>query len=793
MRFVVLAAIVLTVAACGDSNNPTGTKPPTTSFDTLGSGSIAPSGGTITVNKTGDPLNGLTLTVPAGAFSSTLDITIGSTSNKNLPTANGIVPIAPLVHVVTSAGGYANGAITFTIPATVPANTFPVVVLYDSATGALENMTTIAFDGSSVTAITGHLSQPTIPSASASRVSGRRIGAAAASSSGPDSLFVAFGVFAIPVSVLNQDWDTQFRPGTNDWEMPSYPTEAVPTSPLLGVAATELWYFNSQASATPLNGRFAVVRNAALSDTIGFHWVSQIDNQVSNQVNSFLSSAYKSVTSGPAGADSLQFNNIRAMFAIPTLNAGRPVPVFVDLQSPALNQFYYLIAYRATGNQIYVADPLSPGNSGLFLQLGSGGMTPYVNPVYKAGVSLTSPLVTPLGLAVALPALTSSYGDAVAGTVGTSLFPTSAFYSWAGQLFDTMYVVDTLRFWAQCASCQFGFTSALSPAPAGNVESSFGIYIMSSGLVTDSVGSLSSNGLLITQASTPPGSQKVLGVPIASAAAAGTPSGGSAARWLDWHQFTLANLQGTVTLPTGGALVNDPDTLQVSFKPDLLPADVAYQWSFGDSTPTTTVQNSGTVIHSFAKGGTLPITVKVIDNRNSQVIARADTTLASSNAELWRIQSISWLYTTINGARSDTVPPDTVLKIIPGTVPTLIALNGPPFPNATYDEAGLGFVSPTDSAQQWAQFQPIALAISGPHAPIDVFSYTNTGTATSGTITGSAIQSHTGVVTNGGFTVNLTKKGSTLSGYIMLQGTVVDKGVTTSGVVVDTVVAIRVP
>jgi len=793
VRLVVLAAVVLTVAACGDSNTGPGTKPPTTSFDTLAQGSIAPSGGTITVNKSGDPLNGLALTVPSGAFSSTLDITIGSTSNKNLPTANGMAPISPLVHVVTSAGGYAHGAITFTIPATVPANSFPVVVLYDSATGALEPMTTIAFDGSSVTAITGHLSQPNIPSASATRVSGRLIGATAASSTGPDSLFIAFAVYAIPVSVLNQDWDTQFRPGTNDWEIPSIPTEAAPGGALLGVAATELWYFNSQASTTPLNGRFAVVRNAPLSDTVGFHWTSQIDNQVSNQVNSFLSSAYKGVTSGPAGADSLQFENIRAMFAIPTLNAGKPLPVFVDLQSPTLNSFYYLIAYRATGNQIYVADPLSPGNSGLFLQLGSGGMTPYVNPVYKAGVSLTSPLVTPLGLAVALPALTSSYGDAVAGTVGTSLFPASAFYSWTGQLFDTMYVVDTLRFWAQCASCQFGFTTTLSPPPSGNVESSFGIDFLSNGLVTDSIGSLSANGLLVSKASTPPGSQRVLGVPIASAAAAGTPSGGSAARWLDWHQFTLTNLQGTVTLPTSGALVNDPDTLQVSFKPDLLPANVAYEWTFGDSTPTVTVQNNAAVQHSFAKGGTLPITVKVIDNRNSQVIARADTTLVSSNVELWRIQSTYWLYTLVNGARSDTVPPDTILKIMPGTIPTLIALNGPPFPNATYDEAGFGFVSPTDSAQQWAQFQPMALAISGPHAPFDVFAYSNTGTATSGTITGKAIESNTGFVTNSGFTVNLTKKGSTLSGYIMLQGTATLKGVTTTVVVVDTVVATRVP
>jgi hypothetical protein len=591
--------------------------------------------------------------------------------------------------------------------------------------------------------------------------------------------------------VLNQDWDTQFRPGINDWEMPAVPTEASPSSILLGEAATELWYYNAQASATPLNGRFAVVKNAPLSDTVGYHWTSLINNQVNNQVNSYLSSAYKAVTASGASADSLQFDQIRASFAIPTLNAGRPLPVLVDVQNSTIQGFYYLVAYRATGNKVYVADPVSPGDSTRFIQLGSGGMTPYVNPVYKPGISFTSPLGTPLGLAVPLPPLASSYADAATGTVGAGLFPASGFYSWSGVLFDTMYVVDTLRFWAQCASCQFGFTTTLSPPPSGNVESSFNIYGITNRLVTDSSGFLGANGLLTTKASVLPGTQATFGVPLASADAAGTDPSTGAKRWLDWQQFTITNLQGAVTLPTGGILVNSPDTFQVAFQPNLLPANVAYQWTFGDSTPTVTVQNLTTVQHAYAIAGPLTTTVKVIDNRNGQVIARVDTTVNSANVELWQIQSITWLRTTINGANSDSAPPDTVLKIVPGTVPLLIALNGPPFPNSMYPEAGFGYASPP-TVQQWPSVAPVGLAISGPVAPIDVFAYSNTGTATSGTITGEALQAHTGVISNGGFTVNLTKKGTILSGYINLQGTVTVKGQVQTGVVVDSVVAVRV-
>jgi hypothetical protein len=119
-------------------------------------------------------------------------------------------------------------------------------------------------------------------------------------------------------------------------------------------------------------------------------------------------------------------------------------------------------------------------------------------------------------------------------------------------------------------------------------------------------------------------------------------------------------------------------------------------------------------------------------------------------------------------------------------------LNGPPFPGGYYSEASFSFASPPDSAQQWAQVQPTPLALSGALPPIDVFGYTNTGTATSGTITGRAIQSKASAATDSGLTVNLTKKGSTLSGYIMAQGTVPIGGVQSTIVVVDSVVAVRV-
>jgi hypothetical protein len=180
------------------------------------------------------------------------------------------------------------------------------------------------------------------------------------------------------------------------------------------------------------------------------------------------------------------------------------------------------------------------------------------------------------------------------------------------------------------------------------------------------------------------------------------------------------------------------------------------------------------------------------------VIAQGNASVTVDGpVELWVIQSFTYLYTLVNGTKqyaqdSGVVKDSLAITIQPGTVPTLVALNGPPFPNSNWPEAGFGFASPPDSAQQWASVPPVPLAISGAYPPIDVFGYTNTGTATSGTITGQAMIANDNGVTNAGYSVNLTKKGSTLSGYIMIQGTGPIKKVQTTVVVVDSVVAVRV-
>ena len=90
---------------------------------------VPASGGTITVNSPGDPLNGLTLEVPAGAYreSRTFDISyVPITKHQFGSTFN---PVTPLIKI-RNGGGFSQELMKLRIPCRIPqghhAMAFPV-------------------------------------------------------------------------------------------------------------------------------------------------------------------------------------------------------------------------------------------------------------------------------------------------------------------------------------------------------------------------------------------------------------------------------------------------------------------------------------------------------------------------------------------------------------------------------------------------------------------------------------------------------------------------------------------
>ena len=82
---------------------------------------IGSSGGSITVARPGDLLDGLTITVPAGTYAADVAFTVSQRSISGSTFGAGITPLSPLISIENGGATAAGEPVRVTIPATIPA------------------------------------------------------------------------------------------------------------------------------------------------------------------------------------------------------------------------------------------------------------------------------------------------------------------------------------------------------------------------------------------------------------------------------------------------------------------------------------------------------------------------------------------------------------------------------------------------------------------------------------------------------------------------------------------------
>src|ERR1019366_1773283 len=435
--------------------------------------------------------------------------TVSYASNASIPRTATMNPVSPLITISTTVADYATTPLTIHIPATIPAGTFPVIVVYDPSSGAKEVLTTLSWDAAGVTAITATLSSAHLFGTSSLRASGH---GASLSSPGMDAV-----VSALPPAVVNADYDSGYRPGADDWEFQTTQTELVAANQNLntiGPAATSLWYFaGAGVSRAKLNGRFMLQAGIPWSDRVGVRWTAVIGATFdANAVNTVRYAG--TVVGDNAAFDQNQFNLIRTKFANSAENGGTPMPQLMEVVDPTDGSTFYLIVYRVSGNRLYVADPMSPGDGSRFLEFPPGAvMTSYSTTTPSGAVhSATRPTALGLRSLLSVDQLPVTYAQVLDGTIGQGQFPTYELHGWAGRLYDTLFLVDTLRWWVECANCTYGHATSLSPGPSAKIA---GADLFTISPVRD-LGAFAGNGYL---ASSQPsaGNDYPLGMVIGSA------------------------------------------------------------------------------------------------------------------------------------------------------------------------------------------------------------------------------------------------------------------------------------
>lgn len=371
----------------------------------LASQTIAASGGSIAIAKAGDPLDGLTITVPSGTYRTDVAFTVSERAISSSTFGAGITPISPLISIDNGGATVDGDPVLVTIPAAVPAGATVLGLYYHGPSGTLDPLPIVAQDATSVTLAAAHFS---------------------------DILLALVDWSGIPTTV-----DSGFRPGVDDWQFTNYGSYVAPGGHCEGQSVSAIWYYKYQreaGGASPLYGLYddnGGDKTPTLwqDDSDGYRLASsvQADPIAASDVYTFFH-----------GLDTASGQLTYALFRAAIGLTG--APQLIAISDAAGGHGHAMVVYRVTPTRLYVADPNYPGrlrtvaydpvtgvlgpyssgdNAGA---IATGGATSYARFAY-----------IPAGASSSDAAVAAHWAEFEDNRSGDAVFPAYALEAWTGQ------------------------------------------------------------------------------------------------------------------------------------------------------------------------------------------------------------------------------------------------------------------------------------------------------------------------------------------------------------------------
>lgn len=366
---------------------------------------IGSSGGTVIVDDPRDDLDGMSLTVPAGAYEKTQPFKVSARPVNKHKLGKQIELLTPLISI-DNGHSFAAEPMLLTIPIDLKESQFAMGFYYDRKSGALEGIPFSELTADHITLVTHHFSDIVVAATDLQTLTDMTV-------------------------------DTGYRPGLDDWQFVNRGSSIAAGGHCAGQSLTSMFYFTEiylGQKQPRLFGRYDNNRYGAKTtdfqddDSWGYRFASVAQKEL--YWNTYSIKLQRTI--GKA-------NDLYSLaaFAFAMQLTGEPQFVYITGQTTLANEQTYsyahaIVAYRIENGKLYVADPNYPGKtdrtidfvkqSGVFQPYGSGanaddiessGVLPFTKIRYLAKTSLTD-----------YNRLHDQYKQMQKGEIGNSLFPT---------------------------------------------------------------------------------------------------------------------------------------------------------------------------------------------------------------------------------------------------------------------------------------------------------------------------------------------------------------------------------
>lgn len=607
---ITLISTLIILASCkSNQNNPVSPTPPSESNGNIKIGiivdllnqTIGSGGGTIKINKPGDPLDGFELTVPPNSFSQPQTFKISYAPITSHQLGHFFNPITPMIKI-TNQGGYSNKTITIKIPIKLQTNRFAMGFFYNEKSGKLEGIPLEKLDNNNIVIATRYFSPNT--DLSLNKLSSSDI---------LSDLIIG----DLDESVLNSQTivDTGFKPGIDDWEFINFGSYVEPGGICAGQSLTAMWYYvEKKRTDGALFHRLDLFNDKTKPGKLwqdnprGYRFATTIHSDL-DWDNRSTEKLFQE------GDPVLTWKT----FAFSMLITKEPQYVTLRKSGGGHAVIAYQMNYQA--GELLVADPNYPANYaadgttlGRVIKFRNNKFEPFSASLKADTAAALYDTVYYFGKTTMIDwaKFSRRWSEVQAGTIGNNLFPSY-----------TLYVNNTSG-----EKLQDGFISTTEQLEVVSKSTDAAQFLIGTDhlqvlYVYDQNGNQlargSGNNKGIAKVKLNPGSNK-LGFYICGA------KNNKAENYVDFKWINVNYLGMTIDPDSLNAEVNKEYTFTAKVV-GTPPASSKYVWNFDDGTPEVTQTGSNTAKHTFTKEGIFNVTAKLFDNTTNKQITIASSTV----------------------------------------------------------------------------------------------------------------------------------------------------------------------